>query len=174
MASNRTAIRIKKPARRIGTPGIISDWVAGRSQVDEQGREIKLSSEPSSQGFLCRRLSRTYLDSRLAWWDSAGSNGGAQKNGLFLDVFSSSEGRNHRDDRPTARHADHKWALCTILRLKRDGQGKHHVVLAGIASGNYHYFPMELTEFSDFASAVAGLEASIAEACPPAAGELRT
>ena len=57
------------------------------------------------------------------------------------------------------------------LRLKRDAEGKHHVVLAGIASGNYQYFPMELSEFSDFASAVAGLEASIAEACP-AAGEL--
>ncbi|WP_395449929.1 hypothetical protein ACHMW7_09025 [Aminobacter sp. UC22_36] len=53
--------------------------------------------------------------------------------------------------------------LCTLsLRLKRDSQDKHYVVLAGIASGNYQYFPLELSEFSDFASAVVAMKASIA------------
>jgi len=51
--------------------------------------------------------------------------------------------------------------VCTLsLRLKRDGQDRHYVVLAGIAPGNYQYFPLELSEFSDFASAT--MRASIA------------
>ena len=58
--------------------------------------------------------------------------------------------------------------LCTLsLRLKRDRQDKHYVVLAGIASGNYQYFPLELSEFSDFASAVEAMKAVIASDIRP-------
>lgn len=53
------------------------------------------------------------------------------------------------------------------LRLKRDGQDGHHVVLAGISSGNYQYFPMDLSEFSAFATAVDGMKASIADIPSP-------
>jgi len=57
--------------------------------------------------------------------------------------------------------------LCTLsLRLKRDGKGRHHVVLAGIAAGNYQYFPLELSEFADFAGAVDAMKAAIAAELP--------
>ncbi|MFE0019162.1 hypothetical protein ACFWXH_30225 [Mesorhizobium sp. NPDC059054] len=57
---------------------------------------------------------------------------------------------------------------CTLsLRLKRDGQDKHYVVLAGIASGNYQYYPLELSEFSDFASAIDAMKTLIAAQANP-------
>ncbi|PSJ55797.1 hypothetical protein [Pseudaminobacter soli (ex Li et al. 2025)] len=52
--------------------------------------------------------------------------------------------------------------LTLSLRLKRDGYGKHYVVLAGFASGEYQYYRLELSEFADFASAVNAIDASIA------------
>jgi hypothetical protein len=53
-------------------------------------------------------------------------------------------------------------ATCTMsLRLKRGKDGKHYVVLAGISSGNYQYFPMEPAEFNDFATAVTTINAEL-------------
>lgn len=58
------------------------------------------------------------------------------------------------------------------LRLKRDGEGGHHIVLAGIAQANYQYFPMELSDFSAFAGAVDSMKASIADVPAPAGDHL--
>ncbi|GAA2876169.1 hypothetical protein WHT83_20270 [Aminobacter sp. P9b] len=52
--------------------------------------------------------------------------------------------------------------LTLSLRLKRDGHGKHYVVLAGFAGGEYQYYTLELAEFAQFASSVDAIEASIA------------
>ncbi len=47
---------------------------------------------------------------------------------------------------------------CTVsLRLKQEKSGKY-VVLAGIASGNYQYYPMERHEFMEFANNVAQMK----------------
>ncbi|ATU94090.1 hypothetical protein B5P45_12905 [Phyllobacterium zundukense] len=49
---------------------------------------------------------------------------------------------------------------CTVsLRLKQEKSGEHYVVLAGIASGNYQYYPMERHEFMEFANNVAQMKA---------------
>ncbi len=51
---------------------------------------------------------------------------------------------------------------CTMsLRLKHSKDGKRFVVLAGIGSGSYQYFPMDPTEFDDFAAAVTAINAEL-------------
>lgn len=51
---------------------------------------------------------------------------------------------------------------CTMsLRLKRSKDGKRFVVLAGIGSGSYQYFPMDPTEFNEFAAAVTTINAEL-------------
>ena len=52
---------------------------------------------------------------------------------------------------------------CTIsLRLKRDSQGRKYVVLAGMASGNYQYYPMELEEFKQLTDAAIAIQSAAA------------
>ncbi|WP_155810787.1 hypothetical protein [Phyllobacterium sp. UNC302MFCol5.2] len=47
------------------------------------------------------------------------------------------------------------------LRLKREKPGSHYVVLAGLASGNYQYYPMKRDEFIEFATNVAQMKAAL-------------
>ncbi|OBQ80713.1 MULTISPECIES: hypothetical protein [unclassified Mesorhizobium] len=52
---------------------------------------------------------------------------------------------------------------CTIsLRLKRDRKGRKYVVLAGIASGNYQYYPMELEQFRQIIEAALAIQSATA------------
>lgn len=52
---------------------------------------------------------------------------------------------------------------CTIsLRLKRDSQGRQYVVLVGIASGNYQYYPMELEELKQLTDAALTIQSAAA------------
>lgn len=51
---------------------------------------------------------------------------------------------------------------CTIsLRLKRDSKGRKYVVLAGIANGNYQYYPMELEQFKQLTDAALAIRKTI-------------
>jgi len=56
--------------------------------------------------------------------------------------------------------------LCTMsLRLKRNrASGDHYVVLAGLSSGNYQYFPMDKNDFEQFAKAVETIGESLRQA----------
>jgi len=40
------------------------------------------------------------------------------------------------------------------LRLKRDGSGRHYVVLVSVSSGNYQYVAFDRDEFDQFARAI--------------------
>lgn len=52
---------------------------------------------------------------------------------------------------------------CTLsLRLKQERSGASYVVLAGVASGNHQYFPMEGHEFLRFADSVAEIRKLLA------------
>jgi hypothetical protein len=51
---------------------------------------------------------------------------------------------------------------CTIsLRLKQDSKGRKYVVLAGIAGGNYQYYPMELEQFKQLTDAALAIRKTI-------------
>jgi hypothetical protein len=52
--------------------------------------------------------------------------------------------------------------FCVVsLRLKRErGSGKEYVVLAGIASGNYQYYPFDLDEFDQLIHAAINVRAA--------------
>lgn len=54
--------------------------------------------------------------------------------------------------------------MCTVsLRVKQGKSGSNYVVLAGIASGNYQYYPMERHEFLEFANNVTRMETFLIE-----------
>ncbi|WP_292570451.1 hypothetical protein [Mesorhizobium sp.] len=46
--------------------------------------------------------------------------------------------------------------------MKRDSQGRKYVVLAGMASGNYQYYPMKLEEFKQLTDAAIAIQSAAA------------